>query len=188
MNPLLSALQLHVPGPLRDRGMADLFRCTAGAFGCDVPPLDGLSHRQRLRLYAQFTRDQAERALAREPDAAALKDRLFQGAFLLGGGLRERLRIATLQEALAAGRILYRLLEIDFRGTGQGEIAIDRCLFSRYYSNHVCQVISSLDEGLLAGLSGGGRLVFTQRITEGHACCRAVLNLPKDGVAGRTAR
>jgi hypothetical protein len=32
-----------------------------------------------------------------------------------------------------------------------------------------------LDAGLLAGLSDGGRLVFSQRITEGYACCRARL-------------
>ena len=33
--------------------------------------------------------------------------------------------------------------------------------------------MSAMDRGLLAGLAGGGELAFSQRITEGHPCCRA---------------
>ena len=34
-------------------------------------------------------------------------------------------------------------------------------------------LVSGLDEGLLAGLAGDGRLVFTERLTEGADRCRA---------------
>ena len=33
--------------------------------------------------------------------------------------------------------------------------------------------MSAMDRGLLAGLAGGGDLIFSQRITEGYTCCRA---------------
>jgi len=68
------------------------------------------------------------------------------------------------------------MLGIDFLGEPDGSMVMTRCFFSDYYSSPVCRLISSLDEGLLVGLAGGGRLSFSQRITEGHECCRAHLD------------
>ena len=76
------------------------------------------------------------------------------------------------------GELIYKVLKIEFQGEPRGNIVIKRCFFSAYYSRSVCQLISSLDEGLLTGLSGGGKLIFSQRITEGHECCRAYLDAP----------
>ncbi len=75
---------------------------------------------------------------------------------------------------MVMGRILYRALKIDFRGISSGEIEISRCYFSQFYSPQICELISSLDEGILAGLAGDGRLTFSQRITEGRDCCKAL--------------
>ncbi|HEX7502149.1 MAG TPA: hypothetical protein VF451_01910, partial [Acidobacteriota bacterium] len=48
----------------RKKGLADLFRLTAAAFGQETPELGGLSRRDMLDGYARFTRSQAEKALA----------------------------------------------------------------------------------------------------------------------------
>jgi hypothetical protein len=66
-------------------------------------------------------------------------------------------------------------LDIDFQGDEKGEVLISHCSLSRYYSPDTCRVMSAMDRGLLAGLSGGKQLVFSARITEGQACCRAYL-------------
>ena len=79
----------------------------------------------------------------------------------------------TTEEVMIMGRILYRVIGIDFQGTGEGEMIINHCFFSKLYSSQVCQVISSLDQGVFVGLSGGRQLVFSQRITEGQPCCKA---------------
>jgi hypothetical protein len=76
--------------------------------------------------------------------------------------------------------ILYQILGIDFEGDTSGEVTIKKCFFSDYYSQQVCQIISSLDEGVAAGLSGGGNLSFSGRITEGKDCCRARLAMPEE--------
>jgi hypothetical protein len=86
---------------------------------------------------------------------------------------------------MAAARMVYGLLDIDLRGTRDGRITVRRCAFSDVYSAEICRLISALDAGLLAGLSGGDRLEFTQRITEGAPCCLARLRpLPAPEGAG----
>ena len=76
---------------------------------------------------------------------------------------------------MALGRLVYAAIRIDFRGTELGDVTVNRCFFSSFYSAQVCQVISSLDAGLLAGLTGGAQLTFSERITEGADRCRACL-------------
>ena len=77
---------------------------------------------------------------------------------------------------LRLGKILYRMLKIEFNGSAEGEVVIRHCFFSPYYTPEVCRIISALDEGLLSGLSNGGQMVFKERITEGKTCCLAVFN------------
>ena len=90
---------------------------------------------------------------------------------------------------MAAARVVYGLLDIDLRGTPDGEITVRRCAFSDSYSPEVCRLVSALDTGLLAGLSGGDRLEFTQRITEGGPCCLARLRpLPAPEAVGARVR
>lgn len=173
MNLALFALNLYVPGMVRDRMLDELFACTAAAFGATAPQVRGGSHRERLERYALFTRELAERALQDDGRAAEVRTRLYHHAHELGERLRRELGVRDLREVMAAGRVLYRALGIEFRGTAQGEVVMPRCFFSRYYTGEVCRLISALDEGVVAGLSPGGRLVFAQRLTDGHPCCRA---------------
>mgnify|MGYP000902539339 CR=1 FL=1 len=91
----------------------------------------------------------------------------------MGRDLRKQFRIKSFAEAMEMSRIIYRLLGIDYSDGSDGEVIITNCFFSRYYSAPVCRIIAGLDEGLAAGLTGGERLVFSQRMTEGLPVCRA---------------
>ena len=185
MSLALRLLDGHVLAVARRAALRRLFATTAVGFGRPVPPLGGLDADALLRRYAQFTRDQAEAALRDGRDPPALHDLLERGARALGARLRAGLRLRTTEDAMAAARMVYGLLDIDLRGTSHGEITVRRCPFSDVYSAEVCRLVGALDSGLLAGLSGGDRLEFTQRITEGAPCCLARLQpLPTREIAG----
>ena len=111
----------------------------------------------------------------RRPGLAA-EARLRENGRAFGRRIRKLLRVETGAEAMAAARILYRAVGIDFAGEPGGDIAIRRCYFADRYSREVCRLVSALDEGVLAGLHGGGRLEFRARITEGAPACLAIFS------------
>ena len=99
----------------------------------------------------------------------------------LGFGRRigAMLGVRSRKDAMRAARLLYRFLGIDFLGADSGEIIIRRCSFSEHYTPETCALMSGLDEGVLAGLAGGGRLTFQARLTEGRDSCRARFAFPE---------
>jgi len=159
--------------PIRRWALRRLASATAEGFGVSVPRGGGLSYRQYLQCYAQFTCDAAVQALEEGKDLNALRSRLRANSFALGDWLRKYLHLRSPRAVMAAARLLYRMIGIDFRGSSDGEVRVSSCFFSNYYTPSVCGLISSLDRGLMAGLSGGGALTFTRRLTEGHPCCEA---------------
>ncbi len=177
MNLLVQALNVYVPARLKRRKLLDLFEATAAACGTAMPDLDGLSAEECLERYALYTRDEIGRKIRAGEDLRELKDTLYRHAYRLGGELRRQLRIKKPEEVLSVGRALYRAIGIDFEGSVSGSVRIRTCYFSGYYDAGVCSVMSSLDEGIAAGLSGGGKLTFSQRITEGKPTCEAALDL-----------
>ncbi|MCU0501571.1 MAG: hypothetical protein MUC51_07350 [Anaerolineae bacterium] len=181
MRPLLSRLLTHTPAIVKRPALVQLFRATAAAFQADMPRLSGRSREQCLLAYARFTADQAEEALRRGGDISELQERLYRNAYRLGRMPGWLLGSHSVSDVMALGRSLYDILDIDFHGndsgSGSGEITISRCYFSSFYSPQACQVMSAMDRGLLAGLAGGGELVFIERITEGQPCCRARFTL-----------
>lgn len=166
-------LEIYTPAWVKRRALSQLLAFTAAAFQCRPPSTEGLSLDQRLRQYALFTQGQVEEYIRSRGDLGALQERLYWSAYQLGRMHGKMLRVRSMGDAMALGRVLYRILQIDFQGDPQGEVAIRRCYFSRFYSGQVCSVMSAMDRGLLAGLSDGGQLVFSARITEGEPCCRA---------------
>lgn len=173
MNPLLALLQLHTPTWIKKGQLQELFECTASAFDTEAPAAAGLSFDERLQRYARFTASQVEAAIRRGNDPDALRERLYRNGYRLGSKLRKRLRLSNAEEVAEAIPILYRALRIELRGPAGGEIEVAHCFFSRFYSGQVCQIVSALDAGVVAGLSNGGRLTFRQRITGGRESCRA---------------
>ncbi len=177
MGLLLTLSELHVPGAAKKRELGRLFAATADAFQAEAPSLAGLSHDDRLKSFAQFTRSEAQRRM-HDGETGEVKKRLFEGAFHLGEEYRARFHLRNIEDTMRMARVIYRLLGIDFSGKVEGDVTIKRCLFSAYYSVEVCKVMSSLDKGLMAGLSGGCRLSFSQRITDGSKSCSAILDVP----------
>lgn len=179
MNLRLFAVKICLPDFVKKKKLSDLFLMTARAFECEVPRLRGLSYRDRLEAFALFTKEEAEKCLEKGKDPEAVKTGLFQGAYAMGFKIRRLARLRTPAEIMEMSRILYRILGIDFEGKTEGDVTINRCFFSRYYSSPVCRLISALDEGLASGLSKGGRLTFSQRITEDKPCCKARFVMPE---------
>ena len=177
MNLLLPLLQIYTPMCVKKRALKELFNFTAAAFGCQVPPIEGLSPDECLYQYTMFTQGHVEAFIQGGHDLQALQERLYVNAYQLGQMHGQMLRVRTIEEVMAMGRILYRILGIEFQGNAQGAVVISHCYFSRFYSGQVCRIMSAMDQGLFAGLSGGGQLVFTSRITEGQPCCRARFTL-----------
>ena len=173
MNWRLKVARFYIPPSLKKKGIEELFWLTADAFGVESKFSQNLCRLANLEQYALFTKEEAEKVLASGFQVQKVRDRLYQNAYSFGGSLRRKLRPSSPDDVMAAARLLYRLIQIDFKGSKRGEIVIEGCFFSRYYSPEVCGLISALDEGILAGLSGGGDLRFIQRITEGKNCCRA---------------
>jgi len=173
MSIQLAILKSCTPEFVKIRMLKELFQITARAFDCPVPPLQGCSHAEILKRYALFTRVAAEKSMKTGCDLRETRIRLFDQACGLGRKFRKWLHIKSAQEAMELGGYLYAMLGIDFNGGSGGTIRINSCYFSTYYTDRICELISALDEGLLAGLSGGGRLSFYQRITAGQNCCLA---------------
>ncbi len=173
MNLLVRLLQLYTPDLVKKRALTQLFNSTASAFEAEVPPIAGLDCDECLALYAQFARTHAERWLSDAHQTEAVQERLYRNAFEMARLHIKGLRLTTMQDVIATGRVLYRILEIDLQGNVQGDILIRECYFSRFYSPEICQLMSAMDRGLFAGLSNGGVLTFSGRITEGQPYCRA---------------
>jgi hypothetical protein len=158
---ILTILDHYVPGPIRRRVLRELFAATARAFEVNSPPTRGLSARRLLQAYALFTREEAERLWAENRDQCAVESRLFRKAFELGAALRSRLHPRSAGDVMRLSRLLYKILGISFEGGADGRVVICDCYFSQFYTGRVCRLVSALDAGAAAGISGGGKLEFS---------------------------
>lgn len=177
MNLLLITAQIYLPAFIKKKKVQELFELTAESFQSDLPDTKNLTYSDCLIAYAQFSKTKAEEVIKLDNNTEAVKERLYLNAFQMGEKLRKDFRIKTQADVIHFSKILYKILKIDFTGNLSGEVIIKRCFFSQFYTPEVCGIISSMDEGLAAGLSAGGRLVFKNRITEGRNCCQATLNM-----------
>jgi hypothetical protein len=175
MTIILKILPHKLPLLIRKEILAELFEATADAFENPMPALDHLTYDARLRTYAQFTSEQAEKALISGRDIPAIKARLYQNAYVLGEKICKWFTIDSMEEVMQLGQALYRAIGIEIDSNSQGEVTVKHCYFSQFYSSPICGLISALDDGIFSGLSGNSRLVFLERITEGRECCRAKL-------------
>jgi hypothetical protein len=172
---LLVPLELYTPELLQRMVIRRLTTLCAAAFQCPVPELKGFSAHKLLENYACFTETVISERLALNNERSfALQNRLYRKAFQAGQSLRDWFSPADRNEALRLLRLLYGMIRIDFQSDPQTqEIIISQCFFSCYYSSAVCQIMSAFDRGLAAGISGGARLEFRERITDGCKFCRA---------------
>lgn len=170
---LTRIIQRCIPVSIKKKKLMALFCLSADAFRCEMPDLKKLSFQDCLREYALFTREQAARCLQKEENLEEIKQRLYENAFFFGRDLRKGYPLLHRRKPAEVMKLCYQLIGIDFQYNGRGEFTIKHCFFSSYYTAEVCTLISSLDEGLAAGLTGR-KLSFSQRITEGYPCCKGV--------------
>ncbi len=174
MSFLLTVSRIWLPQPVRRKRLIELYKATAEAFQCPLPDWSGLSCDRLLTRYALFTKEKAEESIiqGREDE---VRNKLYAAAFRIGSSIRRQLDIQSVTDVMQACRVVYKALKIDFYGDAAGCIEIPHCFFSGYYTASTCRVIAGLDEGLIAGLSGGLKLEFSRRITEGCSSCQACL-------------
>lgn len=175
------ALPDRIPDPVRRWALRALFRATFDAFDAPMPDLRGRSAGDLLSTYVTCT-DELGRGLLLEPERRLLVERRLRSNMeRLGRRIRLALGVRTTADALDVAHRLYGLIGIDLTGDGRGQVVVSRCAFSARYSPDVCRVMSASDAGLLAGLTDGGRLTFTERITTGSAVCLATLTTGGEG-------
>ena len=173
-----------------------LLGTTARAFGVRSRPVWYLPREKALRAYAAFTlacmRGYAGKGIQPEisrqlyPKESRLKcgtcdiqpevsRRLYRHAYRLGSRIRAVTGFTTPEDQTRLVFYLYRLIGIRMSGRLPGMVTISSCYFSRCYTPEQCAVMSAMDAGIMAGICGGGRLVFTERITEGCGRCCALM-------------
>jgi hypothetical protein len=167
----LRALELHTPGWVSRYALSRLAEATTTAFDSAPVEMRGWDHGELLSRYASFTAGWVERAAVDGTDLDAVSRRAWANARVLGESFRRLLGVRTRSDALRATRIAYRMIGIELRSDMSGAVSVDRCAFAARYSPQVCRVMSSFDDGLVAGLTQGGTLSFAERITEGRPRC-----------------
>lgn len=149
-----------------------LMNLTAKAIQQPAERIWTLSSADALRAYATYTNRHLQGGASRQ-----LLQRMNSEAYLMGCRLR---RLFFVRSNKAAQRLvvkLYRHIGINMQFTADDELCFHSCYFSRFYTPAVCRAASVLDDGIIRGITGlaEGELHFSQRITEGCSCCKAVI-------------
>lgn len=150
-----------------------LLDTTARAFALPGKKIRSRTARGALREYAAFTGKCMKYGKA---DPKKLREEAYRTGNLIRRitGFRKRRDIERLIF------YLYRNMRIAMSGHIPGEIIVSRCYFGRFYSPEQCALMSFVDEGIIAGISGGGKLEFAERITEGCGRCLACFSEAED--------
>ena len=175
MSVRLTLLRLHLPAPVRRAILRELIAAIARAFERPRPPTSGLSSEELLACAIDVSHRWSEDALGGAAHRSEVEERLFSEAFALGLRAKRRLRIETEEEGLSAARVLYEAIGIELRAGRAGALVVPRCAFARTYGPGVCELMSAMDSGLIAGLTGAAGLRFIERLTEGAPACRALV-------------
>ncbi|HEX6580929.1 MAG TPA: hypothetical protein VF195_08665 [Actinomycetota bacterium] len=175
MSMRLALLRFHLPALVRRAILRELISAIARAFERPCPPTSGLSSEELLACAIDASHRWSEDALAGAADRSEVEERLFSEAFALGRRAKRRLRIGTEEEGLSAAGVIYEAIGVELRAGGAGAIVIPRCAFARVYGPAACELMSAMDSGLIAGLTGAAGLRFTERLTEGASACRAIV-------------
>lgn len=150
--------------------LQQLMNLTARALGEPPRRIWTLSNTKALQVYAEYTRDHLQEA----PNGDLIR-RMNDEAYKVGRRLRMLFGLRKQSDIEAFTQQLYRHIGIVLEGHIPGELCFRSCFFSQYYTPSVCLAASALDEGIMRGLGGNGQLRFSERITEGCACCKARL-------------
>ena len=171
---LLDLAERHAVQPAAAVQIQILMGATARAFGVRNRQVWYLPPAEALRRYAEFTVSCMSRYEGKEP-AADLSRRLYRQAFRLGRRIRVVTGFTSREDLSRLVFFLYRTIGITMTGQLPGEFLVSSCYFSGCYTPKQCALMSAMDAGIIEGICGDGRLVFTERITEGCGRCRGHL-------------
>lgn len=183
MSLILNLLSFYTPERVKKKEIYQLFKVTVDAFNLKMPKFDlkKISRGKFLKEYALFTKEKTTKFIKTHgidsEELIELKNRLYESSYEMGKEIKKNLKIKNSGEILKVMKLIYKIIKIDFKKGKNGVVIINNCFFSSYYDQDICGVISSLDKGLAAGISGGGKLEFFQRITDGKDCCSAHFDL-----------
>lgn len=169
---LLSRFEKKVPDFFRRRQLQVLMDLAAESFDVPKEKLRRGSAEKALRQYAGFT------CLCMKTGAVE-EEKLFRDAQRLGKRIRQITGLTDDGDLHRLIILLYRNIGIRMSIKGSlgtdhaGEVTVSDCYFSRVYSPKECGLMSFVDSGIVSGICGGGKLRFSQRITEGCESCRA---------------
>lgn len=130
-----------------------------------------LGHNKRVKALVDV--------LGREKAIKLGKEQMFRVGCLMGREARERLGVGEkIEDTIAAARILYKILGIDFTVENHGNdliLTVHSCKLANCYSTETCMIMSAADKGVLKGLNDKLDLEFKKRITEGAEECTACI-------------
>ncbi len=156
--------------------LAEIFLMTAKTLQYPLPKLAIFNYNKLLATYGQYTTAALNSLLTQQRDLGPLKKELFTKSENLTKKIKTLFRIKTAEEVCFFLENFYQVLGIELTvNLSQQQFVVKNCYFSRYYRSEICQVLSALDSGLVAGLTNGASLTFLSRLTEGATCCFADL-------------
>lgn len=168
---------LPLDKPIPDAVRIVVIRVLLGVF-CRVfdvraPEVVTLPANEALRAFREFSAACMEAALESSSFAQSRREELEEQAYRLG--MRVRAALAPNDdELMPLVSWLYSAIDITVVGSIPGELVFQRCSFSVRYTPALCAFMSAFDSGFVGGVCGGGGLAFSERITAGAPCCRAL--------------
>ena len=189
---LLTLLEKHTPSWIKSIQIQILLNATAAAFGRPRRRVWHLSGADALAAYAAYTTDCMSSAGSQKAPAGDCQNgpdagegchrgpdidrrRIFRVSYRLGRRIRRITGFCASSDMERLVFWLYRNIGIRVTGHLPGEILIPACYFSSIYTPEQCRLMSLMDWGIIAGICGGGKLIFTERLTQGCGRCRACL-------------
>lgn len=191
---LLTGLEKHTPPRIRSIQLQILLNATAAAFGqaekgtapntaeaagtagqqaklSPRPRIWHLPQEEALAAYASYT----TACLSCLSESEIDKKQIFQSAYRLGRRIRKMTGFSRQEDLERLVFYLYSNIGIEMAGHLPGEILIPVCYFSKVYTPDQCRTMSLMDWGIISGICGGGKLRFSERLTQGCGRCRAQL-------------
>lgn len=163
---LLDRWEWNPPERFRVMQIQILADMTAKAFDVSPIRIRTSSADRALKKYGAFTK-YCTRKGKTDPR------RLYGVSYALGQRIRRASGFTNGEDLKRLLFFLYRNIGIHMEGSIPGEIIVSSCYFGQIYTPAQCALISYIDSGVAAGLYGGGKLVFSQRLTEGCGQCLA---------------
>ena len=178
---LLTLLEKHTPEFVRSIQIQILLNATTSAFGRPEKRVWHLPGDRALAAYTAFTKE-----CMSEP--AADRRRVYRCAYMLGRKVRNITGFSAERDRERLVIWLYGNIGIRMMGHLPGEIVIPSCYFGQFYTPAQCRTMSLMDQGIISGICGGGKLIFTKRITQGYSRCAACLLQKKAAEPGRDGK